>query len=45
MDHPQEDRFDTPQFISALRQSGFRIQAYRQLADLYLWVVAVKKPY
>jgi ubiquinone/menaquinone biosynthesis C-methylase UbiE len=43
MDHPQEDRFDTPQFISALRQSGFHIQAYRQLADLYLWVVAVKK--
>lgn len=42
MDHPQADRFDTPQFISALRQNGFRIREFRQLADLYLWVVAVK---
>jgi ubiquinone/menaquinone biosynthesis C-methylase UbiE len=42
MDHPQEDRFDTPQFISALQQNGFSIRAFRQLADLYLWVVAVK---
>jgi len=42
MDHPQEDRFDTDQFISALQQNGFRIRTYRQLADLYLWVVAIK---
>jgi len=42
MDHPQEDRFDTPQFIFALQQNGFRIRSYRQLADLYLWVVAIK---
>lgn len=42
MDHPQEDRFDTPQFILALQQNGFRIHAYRQLAKLYLWVVAIK---
>jgi ubiquinone/menaquinone biosynthesis C-methylase UbiE len=42
MDHPQEDRFDTPQFIFALQQKGFRIHAYRQLANLYLWVVAIK---
>jgi ubiquinone/menaquinone biosynthesis C-methylase UbiE len=42
MDHPQEDRFDTQQLISGLRQNGFRIHAFRQLADLYLWVVAVK---
>ena len=42
MDHPQQDRFDTAQFIFALRQNGFRIRAYRQLADLYLWVVAIK---
>ncbi len=42
MDHPQEDRFDTPQFIYALQQNGFRIRAYRQLANLYLWVVAIK---
>jgi ubiquinone/menaquinone biosynthesis C-methylase UbiE len=42
MDHPQQDRFDTPQFIFALQQNGFRIRAYRQMADLYLWVVAVK---
>lgn len=42
MDHPQEDRFDTPQFILALQQNGFRIHAYRQLANLYLWVVAIK---
>jgi len=42
MDHPQQDRFDTPQFIFALQQNGFRVQDYRQLADLYLWVVAIK---
>ncbi len=42
MDHPQEDRFDTPQFIFALKQNGFRIRAHRQLANLYLWVVATK---
>ena len=42
MDHPQEDRFDTTQFVTALQQNGFRIRAWRQLADLYLWVVAVK---
>ena len=42
MDHPQEDRFDAQQFLAALQQYGFRIQASRQLADLYLWVVAIK---
>jgi ubiquinone/menaquinone biosynthesis C-methylase UbiE len=42
MDHPQQDRFDTSQFIFALQQNDFRIIAYRQLADLYLWVVAIK---
>ena len=42
MDHPQEDRFDTPQFIAALQQEGFRIRSFRQMADLYLWVVAVR---
>lgn len=42
MDHPQEDRFDTHQFISALQQAGFRVHRFRQLANLYLWVVAVK---
>lgn len=42
MDHPQEDRFDEVQFIEALRKTGFRINASRQLANLYLWVVATK---
>lgn len=42
MDHPQKDRFDGPQFISALQQNGFRIRTHRQWGDLYLWVVAVK---
>lgn len=42
MDHPQEDRFDTPQFLFALQQNGFRIRAHRQLANLYVWVVAIK---
>ena len=42
MDHPQEDRFDTPQFISALQQNGFGIHVYREWGDLYLWVVAIK---
>lgn len=42
MDHPQQDRFDENQFIDALQKTGFRIQASRQMADLYLWVVATK---
>mgnify|MGYP001818161591 CR=1 FL=1 len=42
MDHPQKDRFDEPQFIDALQNTGFRIESSRQLADLYLWVVATK---
>ena len=42
MDHPQEDRFDTPQFIFTLQQNGFHIRGYRQLANLYLWVLAIK---
>ena len=42
MDHPQEDRFDTTQFIFALQKYGFHIHSYRQLANLYLWVVATK---
>ena len=42
MDHPQQDRFDAIQFIGALQQNGFRIQASRELADIYLWVVAIK---
>ncbi len=42
MDHPQTDRFDGPQFITALQQHGFDIRAHRQWGDLYLWVVAIK---
>jgi ubiquinone/menaquinone biosynthesis C-methylase UbiE len=42
MDHPQEDRFNTPQFIYALQQNGFLIHEYRQLAHLYLWEVAIR---
>ena len=42
MDHPQNDRFDEPQFIDALETAGFRIQSSRQMAELYLWVVANK---
>lgn len=42
MDHPQEDRFDEIQFIEALQKTGFRINASRQLANLYLWLVATK---
>ena len=42
MDHPQEDRFDEPQFIGALRKAGFRIKSSRQLGNLYLWVVATR---
>lgn len=34
MDHPQEDRFDTHQFISALQEYGFHAHKFRQLADL-----------
>jgi ubiquinone/menaquinone biosynthesis C-methylase UbiE len=42
MDHPQADRFDEPQFIDALETAGFHIQSSRQMAELYLWVVANK---
>ena len=42
MDHPQQDRFDEPQFIDALQRAGFRIESSRQWGDLYLWVVATK---
>ena len=42
MDHPQTDRFDEPQFMNALRKTGFRIESSSQLADLYLWVVATR---
>ena len=42
MDHPQSDRFDRSTFLEAVAASGFRIIADRQLADLYLWLVAEK---
>ena len=42
MAHPQEDRFDASEFIDALKAAGFHIDAWRQTADLYLWVVATK---
>ncbi|MDJ0783335.1 MAG: class I SAM-dependent methyltransferase [Desulfosarcinaceae bacterium] len=42
MDHPQEDRFDAAQFVDGLRSAGFHVKAMRQLADLYIWVVAAK---
>ena len=42
MDHPQEDRFDQSQFIGALQETGFQINSTRQMAELYLWVVATK---
>ena len=43
MDHPQDDRFDQPTFLRALEATGFQITGHRQLAQLYLWVVAIKK--
>lgn len=42
MDHPQENRFNEPQFTDALQNAGFQIQASLQMAELYLWVVAQK---
>ena len=42
MDHPQEDRFDQRKFIGALQETGFQINSMRQMAELYLWVVATK---
>jgi ubiquinone/menaquinone biosynthesis C-methylase UbiE len=42
MDHPQQDRFDEPEFIDALEKTGFRVEAVQQFAKLYLWVVAIK---
>ena len=42
MDHPPKDRFNETQFIYALQKAGFRIKSHRQMADLYLWVVATK---
>ena len=42
MDHPQVDRFDEAQFVAGLRRAGFTVHATRQMADLYLWVVATR---
>ncbi len=42
MDHPQQDRFDAPMFIDALQRAGFHVDGSRQMANLYLWVVATK---
>jgi len=43
MDHPQEDRFDQRKFVDALQETGFQINSTRQMAELYLWVVATKQ--
>ena len=42
MKHPQIDRFDDIKLISALKEIGFKINSCRQMADLYIWVVATK---
>lgn len=42
MRHPQEDRFDGATFRAALAQSGFTVKAAREMAHLYLWVIADK---
>ena len=42
MDHPQIDRFDQSEFIAGLRKTGFQVNNARQVADLYLWVVATR---
>lgn len=42
MEHPQQDRFDEEMFVSSLTGTGFRVLAVKQMADLYLWVIAEK---
>jgi ubiquinone/menaquinone biosynthesis C-methylase UbiE len=42
MDHPQQDRFDGPVFTEALQQCGFHVREVREMANLYLWVIADK---
>lgn len=42
MKHPQNDRFDRTAFVLALKQSGFDVRRIREMANLYLWVIADK---
>ncbi len=42
LDHPQEDRFDRPQFAQALSQAGFTVQGTAERFNLYAWFIADK---
>jgi hypothetical protein len=42
MKHPQNDRFDRDAFVLALKHSGFDVRRTREMANLYLWVIADK---
>jgi ubiquinone/menaquinone biosynthesis C-methylase UbiE len=42
MKHPQSDRFDQAAFCTAAAQTGFAVKSVRDMADLYLWVIADK---
>lgn len=42
MQHPQDDRFDQAAFVLALNRVGFEVRRIREMANLYLWVIADK---
>ncbi len=42
LDHPMHDRFDTPTFVHALRESGFEVRETRELFGCFAWFVADK---
>ena len=42
LDHPQENRFDHRDLITALETTGFIIRSSKRLFGLYIWIVADK---
>jgi ubiquinone/menaquinone biosynthesis C-methylase UbiE len=42
LQHPQQDRFDHRQFSAALRESGFKINAWDRFMDVFIWYVGEK---
>ena len=42
LDHPQEDRFDTGDFVRCLEAAGLRLVGVRRLGSWFAWFVACK---
>ena len=44
LEHPQQDRFDTAEFVSALHQAGLTGVVSRDIGQCFAWFVASKLP-